>query len=351
MSKKADIKSSKTDGRKHTHEQSEFIRKQAVKAVRLDKRSPEEVIKVFGLHRASIYKWLKKYDGSGLESLSSTKAKGPQRKLSDKQKQQLGKYLLKNPSQLKFEFALWTVAMIIQLIADRFGVSYSDVQVGRILKEIGFSKQKPLQRAYEQDPEKVEQWLNEVYPSIKKEAKKESRVIYFGDEAGFHSTALYGGTWAPIGETPIIASTGQRIKVNCISAINNKGSLRFMLYDGNFNSERFIEFLKRLMHKQKSAITLIVDGHSTHRTKLVKAYISTTKGKLKLYYLPPYSPELNPDEFVWNNAKQKVAKRKHRQDDNKSTFKEKVEITLKSIQKNIALVISFYGDKNVAYAM
>ena len=346
-----DIKNSKTDGRQHTHEQSEFIRKQAVKAVRVDKRSPEDVIKVFGLHRASIYKWLKKYDTSGLESLSSTKAKGPQSKLSNKQKQQLGKYLLKNPSQLKFEFALWTVKMIVQLIADRFNVSYSDVQVGRILKAIGFSKQKPLQRAYEQDPEKVGRWLNEEYPSIKKEAKKESRMIYFGDEAGFHSTALYGGTWAPIGETPIIASTGQRIKVNCISAVNNKGSLRFMLYDGNFNSERFMEFLKRLMHKQKNAVTLIVDGHSTHKTKLVKEYIQKTNGKLKLYYLPPYSPELNPDEFVWNNAKQKVAKRKHRQDDNKATFEEKVEATLKSIQKNMALVISFYGDKNVAYAM
>ena len=176
-------------------------------------------------------------------------------------------------------------------------------------------------------------------------------MIYFGDEAGFHSTALYGGTWAPIGETPVIASTGQRIKVNCISAVNNKGSLRFMLYEGNFNSERFIEFLKRLMHKQKSPISLIVDGHSTHKTKLVKEYIQTTNGKLKLYYLPPYSPELNPDEFVWNNAKQKVAKRKHRDDDNKATFKQKVKTTLKSIQKNIALVISFYGDKDVAYAM
>ena len=96
---------------------------------------------------------------------------------------------------------------------------------------------------------------------------------------------------------------------------------------------------------------MIVDGHSTHKTKMVKEYIKTTNGKLKLYYLPPYSPELNPDEFVWNNAKQKVAKRKHRQDDNKSTFREKVEATLKNIQKNIALVISFYGDKNVAYAM
>ena len=252
---------------------------------------------------------------------------------------------------MKFEFALWTVAMIIQLIADKFGVSYSDVQVGRILKEIGFSKQKPLQRAYEQDPEKVERWLNEEYPSIKKEAKKESRMIYFGDEAGFHSTTLYGSTWAPIGETPIIVSTGQRIKINCISAVNNKGSLRFMLYEGNFNSERFVEFLKRLMHKQKNTITLIVDGHSTHKTKTVKEFIKTTNGKLKLYYLPPYSPELNPDELVWNNAKQKVAKRKHRQDDNKSTLKEKVETTLKSIQKNTALVISFYGDKDVAYAM
>lgn len=336
---KAIKEGAKTDGRKLTHSQSEYIRMQSVKAVRIDNASPEQVIKVFGLHRSSIYKWLNKYDVGGLDSLRSVKALGPETKLTVAQKQRMAKYLLKNPTQLKFDYALWTIPMVTELIKQKFNVQYGFVQVSRILKEIGFSKQKPLQRAFEQDPFKVEQWLKKEYPSIKKQAKKENRSIYFGDEAGFHSTALYGGTWAPKGKTPIIKSTGQRIKINCISALNNKGSLRFMLYEGNFNSERFLEFLKRLLHKQPQSITLIVDGHSTHKTKLVKEFIVSTDGKLKLYYLPPYSPELNPDELVWNNAKQKIAKRKHQPVIKRKTFKENVQRTMTEIQKNKTLEI------------
>lgn len=347
---KINSKTSKIDGRKLSHKQSEYIRMQSVKAVRIDNRSAEEVIKIFGLHRSCIYRWLNKYEAGGLDALKSSKALGPETKMTDGEKQRLAKYLLKNPAQLRFDYALWTIEMIKELIKQKFNISYTSVHVSRILKEIGFSKQKPLQRAFEQDPLKVEQWLKKDYPTIKREAKKEARSIYFGDEAGFHSTALYGGTWAPKGKTPIIKSTGQRIKINCISALTNKGSLRFMLYEGNFNSERFLEFLKRLLHKQSQPVTLIVDGHSTHKTKLVKEFISSTNGKLKLYYLPPYSPELNPDELVWNNAKQKVSKRKHQTQTNKTTFKEKVQKTMTEIQKNKTLVKSFYFEPNVAYA-
>ena len=348
---KSNAKTSKIDGRKLSHKQSEYIRMQSAKAVRIDNRSAEEVIKVFGLHRSCIYRWLNKYDAGGLDALKSSKALGPETKLTAHEKQRLANYLLKNPTQLKFDYALWTIEMIKELIKQKFNVSYTSVHVSRILSEIGFSKQKPLQRAYEQDPAKVEQWLKKEYPAIKKEAKKEDRVIYFGDEAGFHSTALYGGTWAPKGETPVIKTTGQRIKINCISALNTKGSLRFMLYEGNFNSQRFIEFFKRLLHKQNQPVTLIVDGHSTHKTKLVKDFITFTNGKLKLYYLPPYSPELNPDELVWNNAKQKVSKRKHQPVIKRTSFKEKVKNTMMEIQKNKMLVKSFYFEPNVVYAM
>jgi len=339
------------DGRKLTHGQSEYIRKQSVKAVRIDNRSPEEVIKVFGLHRSCIYRWLNKYDAGGLVALDSSKAKGPQARITGKQKQQLARFLLKNPTQLCFGYALWTIPMIVELIERKFSVTYSSVQVSHILKSIGFSKQRPLRRAYQQDPEQVERWLKKRYPAIKSEAKKQKREIFFADEAGFHATAQYGGTWAPKGQTPIIKTTGQRIKVNCISAVNNNGSLRFMLYDGNFNSERFIAFLKRLLHKQTKPVTLIVDGHSTHKTKKVTAFLQTTKGKLKLYYLPPYSPELNPDELVWNNAKQKVAKRKYQTDENNTTFKEKIKATMTEIQKNKKLLKAFYCEPNVAYAI
>lgn len=263
----------KIDGRKLSHEQSELIRIQAVKAVRIQGQSPEEVIKTFGLHRSSIYKWLKTYDESGLDALRSTKAKGPEPKLNKRQKVRLAKYLMKSSLQLRFEFALWTIEMIATVIERKFGVSYSLVQVGRILKEIGFSWQRPIERAYQQDPTKVEKWLNTDYPAIKREAKKEKRIIYFGDEAGFHATAQYGKTWGIKGPTPIIRASGRREKVNCISAISNRGNIRFMLYDEQFTGSLFVTFLTRLMHKQTANVTFIfiVDGHKSHFTKEVKS--------------------------------------------------------------------------------
>ena len=343
------LSSKKVDGRKLSHSQSEYIRVQSVKQVRLENKSPEEVIKLFGLHRTNIYKWLRWYDAFGFEGLKSSKSAGPIPKISAKQEKQLTKLLLKNPLQLQFDYALWTIDMIVELIQRKYSVVYSKVQVGRLMKKLGLSRQRPLERAVQQDPKKVEEWLKKQYPSIKREAKKEKREIYFSDEAGFHATAQYGTTWAPKGETPIIKTSGKREKVNVISAVNNKGKLRFMLYDNNFNSTVFIDFLKRLMHKQPSPVSLIVDGHKSHFTIAVKEYVATTKGKLKLYQLPAYSPELNPDELVWNNAKQKVAKQKHTP--TKNTFKQKVNKVMTEIQKNTKLNKAFFCESNVAYAM
>jgi len=339
----------KIDGRKLSHSQSEYVRVQSVKMVRVQHKSPEEVIKTFGLHRANIYKWLAKYDAGGFAGLKSTKAAGPTPKLDAKQEAQLAKLLLKNPLQLQFDFALWTIEMVKELISRKFSVGYSNVQVGRLVKKLGLSRQRPLERASQQDPVKVKKWLEKEYLAIKAEAKKEKRDIYFSDEAGFHATAQYGTTWAKKGETPVIKTSGKREKVNVISAVSSKGKLRFMLFEAGFNSAVFIQFLKRLMHKQEKPVTLVVDGHKSHFTKDVKAFIAGTGGKLKIYQLPPYSPELNPDELVWNNAKQKVAKAKHTPSE--KSFKEKVKSTMADIQKNTNLIKGFFKEQNVAYAM
>jgi transposase len=185
-----------------------------------------------------------KYDEGGFTALKSNKAKGPAPKLNLKQQEYLLKLLLKNPLQLKFEYALWTVEMVGQLIADKFEVLYSKVQVGRLLKKLGLSRQRPIERAYQQDPDKVKEWLNKTFPAIKKEAKKQKREIYFSDEAGFHATAQYGTTWAPVGQTPIIRTTGRREKINCISAISNKGKMRFMIFEEKFTGLVFWSWVK-----------------------------------------------------------------------------------------------------------
>ena len=336
-----------TDGRKLTHEQLEYVRIQAVRAVVKGKRSPEEVIATFGLHRTNIYKWIKKYNEGGWEALKSSKSAGPKPKLSKSDELKLGKLLLKNPQQLRFEYALWTLEMIAELIESKFNTKLSTFSISRLLKKIGYTKQKPLYRAYQQNPESVQLWLNEQYPKIKKEAKNEQREIYFGDESGFQSTDHRGGTWGKKGETPIVKVTGQRYSTHSISALNNKGSLRFMVYDTKFTSPVFITFLKRLLVNQNNAITLIVDGHPVHKSTTVKQFIASTNGNLKLYILPSYSPELNPDELVWNNVKATLARNTIK---SKGGLKKKVRASIHSLQKKESIVKAFFKHPDVAYA-
>lgn len=295
----------KIDGRTLSHEQSESIRKQAVRAVIKEKRSPEEVIKIFGLHRSNIYKWIKQYKEGGWNALESRPSTGRIPIVDDKEKKILLKILMRNPLQLHFDFGLWTLQMVAEIIVRKFQKDVSIWTVSRILHEIGYSKQKPLYRAYQQDPERVKKWLEEEYTVIEKEAQKEKREIYFEDEAGFKSTDHKGKTWAKKGEAPIVRVTGTYCSLNSISAVNNKGVLRFMLYKGPFNSELFTGFLKRLMAGHKKKITVIADGHSSHKSGIVNDFIASTKSKLKIYYLPPYSIELDPDEQGWNNTKTK----------------------------------------------
>ncbi|MBI5059915.1 IS630 family transposase, partial [candidate division KSB1 bacterium] len=229
---------------------------------------------------------------------------GRQPSLSGEQMQKLYRIIAeKNPLQLSFEFALWTRSMVRKVIIDRFGVTLSESQVGRLLRQMGMSPQRPLHRAYQRDPERVEKWLNEEYPAIRALAREEGAQIFFGDEAGVRSDYHSGTTWAPMGETPVVETTGARFGVNLVSAISSKGQLRFMLVDGKMTAEKFIKFLKRLIDKQDKPVFLIVDGHPTHKAKAVSKYIEATNGRLRLYHLPPYSPDLNPDELVWNHLK------------------------------------------------
>jgi len=336
------------DGRKLSHEQSEFIRMQAVRAVVIDKRSPEEVIKTFGLHRSNIYKWLKQYKEKGWDALISTKSKGKQPIVSDKEKKVIEILLIKNPQQLQFDFGLWTLEMVKVLIKNKFNKNVSIWTVSRILHSIGFTKQKPLFRAYQQDASKVEAWLNAEYPAIEKEAKKEKREIYFEDEAGFSSTDHRGKTWGKKGQTPIVKVTGKRFNISSISVVNKKGKMRFMCYNKSFTSTLFIDFIKRLLKDSTRPITLIVDGHPVHKSVAVRDFVESMKGKVKLYFLPPYSPELNPDEQVWNHAKSTLAKKVSV---TTNGLKMQVSNTLHSIQKNVALVQSFFRHPDVAYVM
>ena len=337
------------DGRKLDHKTREQIRIRAVKLVQAG-NSPEEVIKALGFHRSAIYQWLAAYNEGGIEALKTKPITGRPPKLKGSQINKLYNILtLKNPLQLKFKFALWTRDMVRDLIKDHFGVKMNVTSVGRLLKKLGFTVQRPLYRAYQKNPEKVDKWVNQEYPKIKKLAKKYNATIFFADEAAVRSDYHKGTTWAPKGQTPIVESTGARFSVNMLSAINARGHMRFMTINGRLNSDRFIEFLKRLIHNEEHPVFLIVDGHPTHRSAKVKKYVESTEGKLQLFYLPPYSPELNPDELVWNYVKKHRIGRKSVKGPNH--LREMVMSCLYALQKSPSIVKSFFKAPEVRYTL
>lgn len=254
----------------------------------------------------------------------------------------------KSPLQFRFEFALWTREMIRVLLREEFQLSLSLASVGRLLRQLGLSCQRPLFRALEQDPQRVRQWLEQEYPAIREKARLAGADIYFGDEAGVRSDHHAGTTWGVKGKTPVVRTTGQRSAVNMISAVSARGKLRFMLAKGRVNGTVFVEFLQRLMHHAPRPIFLILDGGSYHRSRLVRDYVASLDGKLQLFFLPPYSPELNPDEQVWNYVKHHgVAKAALR---GAKELKKYVKARLQSLQRLPWTIRMFFLTPDTQYA-
>jgi transposase len=214
------------DGRKLDHKTLEQLRIRAVGQIQQGAH-PDEVAAGLGMTRAAVYGWLAKYREGGLEALTARPVPGRPSKLSGAQLARLyGLVVGNDPRQLRFAFALWTRAMVRELIRREFGVALSEVSVGRLLRSLGLSPQRPLYRAYQQNPEAVRRWKTEEYPSIPAAAKQAGATIYFADEAGVRSDYHAGTTWAPVGPTPVVATTGDRFGVNLISAVTARGKLR-----------------------------------------------------------------------------------------------------------------------------
>ena len=249
--------------------------------------------------------------------------------------------------QFKFVFSLWTLPLIAALIEREFGKKLSLASASRIMKLLGFSAQKPLYQAWQQDATLVRTWEDEIYPAIRAEAKARGATIYFADESGIRSDYHTGTTWAPVGETPVVEVTGRRFSLNMISAVSPQGGFRFMLHDGSVNAEVFREFLKRLLIGAEKPVVLIVDGHPIHKAKLIKAFVEAQNGMLKLFYLPLYSPHLNPDEQVWVHVNRQVARQLVQ---SKDKMKRLALGALRRIQKLPGLVKSFFRQPECQYA-
>jgi transposase len=335
------------DGRKLDHKTLEALRLRAVERVNSGAH-PEDVAAALGLHRKTVYGWLAKYRDGGWGALMAKPVPGRPPRLSALQMRALwGLIVGGDPRQMQFDFALWTRAMVRELIRREFGVGLSEVSVGRLLAKMGMSPQRPPYRAYQQDPEAVERWKKETYPEIAARAAAEGATIYLADEAGIRSDHHAGTTWAPAGQTPVVEVTGARFSVNMVSAVTAKGALRFAVFEGTTTAASFIAFCKRLLHDAPGPVYLIVDGHPSHRAKAVQQYVASTEGRLRLFRLPGYSPELNPDEWVWKNVKNdRIAKiGVTSKDDLKAT----AIGALRRLQKLPATVRAFFADPTLRY--
>ena len=195
---------------------------------------------------------------------------------------------------MQFQFALWTREMVREAIRREFGVALSVVSVGLLFRKLGMSPQRPLHRAYQQDPEAVDLWKKETCPAIQAAADEESATIYFADEAGIRPDYHAGTTWSPVGQTPEVKNTGARFSVNMISVVSAKGALRFAVYEGNTTVATFIDFCKRLLHDAPGPVYLVLDGHPAHRATATKEFAASMEGQLKLFFLPGYSPGSTP---------------------------------------------------------
>lgn len=310
----------------------------------------KQAAELFKLSKSAVDKIWTRYKQKGKRGLASKK-RGVQggKKINGKQASEV-RQLIKDklPDQLKLPFGLWTREAVQQLIANRYGTALSRWQVGRYLKSWGYTPQKPISKAFEQKPEKVKEWLGKEYPGIKKRAAKEKAIIYFGDETGMRSDHQAGKSYAPKGQTPMIRKTGQRFSLNMISAISNKGHLQFMILDGKFNGEVFQTFLKQMLKYSRQKIYFVTDGHPAHKTKKLNEWLEENKQRIEVFFLPPYSPELNPQEYVNQDVKTNIIGKKRPV--NKVQMRTNVEEFMNKRKNDRKQVQKYFHVSHVRYA-
>jgi transposase len=341
----------KIDARTLKQEVQEAQRQQIVR-LRQAGRSNMETAEIVGVSESHCSRVWTRYKKAGSDSIKKGKRgrrHGEQRELTPDQEAEIKRLIIdKAPNQLKLSFALWTRDAVRLLIEQKSGISMPIRTVGEYLKRWGFTPQKPVKWAKEQSTPAVANWLLKEYPAIAKRAKQEKAEIYWGDETGIQTGANVEKGYSPKGKTPVVRQTGRKHRINMVSAITNQGKVRFMFYKDAMNSKRLITFMKRLIKDAGRKVYLILDNLKVHHSGVVTQWLEKHKEKIEVFYLPSYSPELNPDEYLNNGLKGRVHSGERAQ--NSKQLESKARKHMRSLQNNQTKVKKFFEHPCAAYA-
>lgn len=334
------------DARSLPHSTLEEMRRLAVKRV-LEGATQQSVAKALDVHAGTVCRWVAMYATGGDDALASSKALGPTRKLTPKQISTVRKIIVgKNPRQLNFGPALWTLDLVGQVIMTKFDIVLHRTTIARMLHELGVTPQKPLRRAFQRDDEECRIWMQMEFPKIVAEAKRKQAALLFLDETGVHENHAVGTTWGERGNRPAVSVSGSRRRVNAISAISPSGRLWFRCYDGYLTASLYIDFLADLMSDVRGKIVVVHDKHPAHTAAATQRYLQSRANRISTHFLPSYAPDLNPDEHVWSYLKGTFKSAPMAKGDN---LHARVEASLDVIASDTQLVQSFFGHPAVAY--
>lgn len=341
-----------TDGRKLTTEQQHLLRVKAVDMVVKEGISKRQASKLLGISRQHVHKWCIAFEENGYEGLKMGRRGrrlGEKRLLAAHQCATICNIIRdKTPDQCKMDFVLWERIAVRELIENKYGILLPLRTISEYLKRWGMTAQKPVKQANQRNEQKINDWLNTEYPKIEKQASKQGATILWGDETGVENNYGQGKSFSPRGKTPVVKKDGRKFRVNMVSAITNRGHVRFCIYTGKMTQQLFIDFLKKLLKSFSEKVFLILDNLKVHHGKLVKEWVSQNVDRIELFFIPSYAPELNPDEYLNRDLKRNVnLKYKVK---SVADLKRNLIRFMRSLQKLPDRVKKYFNSKEIQYA-
>ena len=342
----------KNDARRLTTAEQKLLRTRAVDMVFVHNLTQRQVAKLLDVARTTVVKWCKAFEQGGYDALElgrRGRRPGEQQLLKPHQCATIANIIKdRTPDQIKMSFVLWERVAVRELIQSKYGIILALSTVSDYLKRWGMTPQRPVSRAYTQNVKAVDEWLQEKYPEIQARAKDENATIIWSDETGVINTSSSARSYAPKGMTPLIKKEGKKFGVNMISGVTNRGEVRFMIYTERMTQQVFIKFLSRLIKSFDRKLFVIVDNLKVHHGNIVKVWLEENKAHIELFFIPSYSPELNPDEYLNRDLKRNV--HRYRTPRSKEELKQNLISFMRSLQKLPGRVCKYFNSQHIRYA-